>query len=491
MGAYNGLMVVDIFITCYYVTYTGNSSTGQLFYVIGYTTTNTSNNTSPSTIVYGVFGGVGGEVANLLTPLQFQGQQPITVSLGTFPLGFVIGPVDPSVTSISWIFGYYAGRTIPTINLTSFPQGDICYVKYNNTCPTDKFPDFCGDINICNGKESCASNGTCVSSGFPCNATQCCSQFSGCGAIGSSQYCFSSNTSQPTVLPTEAPTSSPTSSPTERPTNAPTVSPTAPPTERPTSVPTEAPTSSPTERPTPGVTQCIVCTFTQGGYGSKCTHPRSISCSPPSITKTTQPGCLRDACVKSSIILGNATIGYTVTFTSPSMIQRYLPAGGKPGIFTLSETNPQITTAGILAGQLLTATLNQLLSPNTQLAFSTVCTAVAPIIRGLTVTEVIYIANQVISGANSPLYSVFTPSILNEALSLYNEVFEGCKDAGPILCFDCATTHQNVSKEIVPPEHDAFIAPLVYVFVGVISLTLAFLYLFYQYPTGRKARLTR
>jgi len=85
--------------------------------------------------------------------------------------------------------------------------------------------------------------------------------------------------------------------------------------------------------------------------------------------------------------------------------------------------------------------MNQLFNSANQtrdLIYATSCASVSSLVRGLSVAQVIYIANQVIAGGSgSGLYSAFKPAILNEALSLYNEVFDGCFDAFNTPCFDC------------------------------------------------------
>jgi len=144
------------------------------------------------------------------------------------------------------------------------------------------------------------------------------------------------------------------------------------------------------------------------------------------------------------VILGNASLpgGHTVTFTTSYAIERYLPASGMPAVFIDSSVNPSNTSAGVFGGQLLTALLNQLFmssdtSDLSMLRFSSACGSVNTIIIGLTVAEVIYIANQVISGSSSPLYNAFTPAILNTALAIYNEGFEHCKNVSSVPCFNC------------------------------------------------------
>ena len=143
-------------------------------------------------------------------------------------------------------------------------------------------------------------------------------------------------------------------------------------------------------------------------------------------------------------MLGNASNGgFTATFTTALAIEKFLPAGGTPSVFIASTVNPLSTSAGVFAGQLLAAKLNQAFTSTivdlNMLIFSN-CTKVPPIINGKSVAEIIYIADQVISGAAGPEYAAYTPSILNDALTLYNEGFLGCKNAANVPCFLCNTT---------------------------------------------------
>lgn len=123
-----------------------------------------------------------------------------------------------------------------------------------------------------------------------------------------------------------------------------------------------------------------------------------------------------------------------------------------PGVFLTTQTNPTSTAAGSFGTQLLTAMLNQRFSATlndlSRLSFSTLCDLVDPIIHGLTVPEVIFIANQVISGTTAVVYPGFTPSILTEALALYNEAFDGCNNSMAVRCFDCGISLREQLPEL-------------------------------------------
>jgi len=186
-------------------------------------------------------------------------------------------------------------------------------------------------------------------------------------------------------------------------------------------------------------------------------------------------------------------------------VEAYVPAGSSPGVFTTTLVNPKTTSAGVLGGQLLAATLNQQFTASmnnlSQLSFSDQCTDVAPIIRGLTVTQLIYIANQVIAGSTSTLYAAFTPSILNVALTLYNEFFDGCRDATTSTCFECGSFNENdtnvgatgptTTNELADPS--LFIG--LNVFIALLALLMIAIFLCAWYyrrnKTKKQARFQR
>jgi hypothetical protein len=198
----------------------------------------------------------------------------------------------------------------------------------------------------------------------------------------------------------------------------------------PTQVPTQAPTNI-------VVSNCSLCTFTQGGYGTKCPGNKPLGTCQQLVEKwsSSQPGCLLEACLNSSITLGNASNGgKTVTFTNAAAIENFLPASGPPSIFKVSAVNPTSTSAGVFAGQLLTAILNIQFSgaDGNLIFFNTKCN----ILPNYTINQVIFIANQVISGSHS--YPQFPPTLLNEALTLFNEAFDGCRRTSVnCSCFTC------------------------------------------------------
>ena len=174
------------------------------------------------------------------------------------------------------------------------------------------------------------------------------------------------------------------------------------------------------------------CSFTQGGYGSTCRgNSATATCSSLKLDwANAQPGCLRDKCFDEAFVLGNTT-GLSVTFTSAEAIKNFLPQGGPPKILN----NNSNTSAGVFSGQLLTAMMNVKFAANlsyiTSLRFSANCSEIIHGLQNRSIQEVIYIANQVISG----LSSLYEPSHLSDALALYNEAFDGCRIDARHDCF--------------------------------------------------------
>jgi hypothetical protein len=203
------------------------------------------------------------------------------------------------------------------------------------------------------------------------------------------------------------------------------------------------------------------CSFTQGGYGSHCPpNMTGISCA-DSLTKwrtgDVQPGCLRDACFDAPIILGNQSAnGFTAHFTSAHQVEAFLPTGGKPGCFETNHINPTNTSAGVFAGHLLTAMLTERFHGKnlSSLYYSPRCEGLCSKLVGKNVKEVIWIANQVISAQPGLDRSLHSTESLSNALDLFNNAFESCKNTNP-LCFVCSSitpppTHTNSSTKKPP-----------------------------------------
>jgi hypothetical protein len=144
--------------------------------------------------------------------------------------------------------------------------------------------------------------------------------------------------------------------------------------------------------------------FTMGGWGTKCSG--------------NNPGCLRDAWFPTAfpqgLLIGDADgldgdDSFAALFTNSKAIADYLPAGKTPGALNKDLTNPKSTSAGVLGGQLVAAKLN--VGFDAAGAFDAIkdldgaklgdLVFVANVhakLLGLTVSEVILLADNAISG---------------------------------------------------------------------------------------------
>ena len=145
-------------------------------------------------------------------------------------------------------------------------------------------------------------------------------------------------------------------------------------------------------------------TYTQGGWGQKCNGGNV--------------GCLRDAnfdaVFPDGVVLGDedridGDDIWAAAFSSSMAVQDFLPAGKKPAPFVQDYSDPLKTSAGVFAGQLLSAKLNvgfdeagvfddEKGDPAAKLADLVFIANVNPGLLGLTVAEVIELSDEVISG---------------------------------------------------------------------------------------------
>jgi hypothetical protein len=151
----------------------------------------------------------------------------------------------------------------------------------------------------------------------------------------------------------------------------------------------------------PCETPCDFLTLTQGGWHNKA-WARTL-------------GALGISS-EAPVIIGS---GNTLTFTTPSVIQAFLPASGTPAAITASATDPA-PRKNTLAGQLLTLTLNVRNNPASEtsagLAGAILDPAkVAECISGGAAQEILLIAN----------LSSTTPVTVQMVLDRANAIFGG------------------------------------------------------------------
>jgi hypothetical protein len=158
----------------------------------------------------------------------------------------------------------------------------------------------------------------------------------------------------------------------------------------------------------------IVCTFTQGGWGTIC-HGRN-------------PGCIRDANFAKDFPSGLSIGGdkASALWTSSEAIRAYLPAGGTPRALEGQLTDSRITAAGVLAGQQVAAKLNVgLLHAPASYVF---VGCVEERLVGATVGSVIAMADKAMSSGLAPPGLTFAE--LSAALAVFNENYDECRNSG-------------------------------------------------------------
>lgn len=164
-------------------------------------------------------------------------------------------------------------------------------------------------------------------------------------------------------------------------------------------------------------------TYTQGGWGTAC--------------RGNNPGCLRDThfdqVFPSGLILGDPDGvdedgDFALHLTNSKTVESFLPHGSTPGVFEEDAIDPSSSPAGVLAGQLTAATLNLgfndagVLGAETGTYGALIYVANVPdALFGLTVREVIALANLAISGNPAGLPESLSLSDLVEALTDFNE----------------------------------------------------------------------
>ncbi|GMU87001.1 MAG: hypothetical protein AMXMBFR48_22420 [Ignavibacteriales bacterium] len=172
-------------------------------------------------------------------------------------------------------------------------------------------------------------------------------------------------------------------------------------------------------------------TFTQGGWGSP---------------NNSGPGTIRQAFFSSVFPSGFSIGGGTnkATFTSATAVRDFLPGGnGTPGQLTGTTVNPQtndplISSAGVLAAQVIAATLNVYFSEAGYLG--TNATPLGNLVftggpfAGMSIYNFLTLANQALSGVSTG----FTYSQINDAATSINENFNS--GSGHQGNFTCAPT---------------------------------------------------
>jgi len=149
-------------------------------------------------------------------------------------------------------------------------------------------------------------------------------------------------------------------------------------------------------------------TFTQGGWGSK---PHGNN-----------PGALLAANFGTVFPAGvTIGVGNQLTFTSAKAIEDFLPQGGKPAVLKASATNPTSSAAGVLAGQVLALKLSVSFS-NTGITSRGL--GWVKLDNGMTVSQVLALAEKVLGGDTCALPRGMSVSDLNSIVDGINNMYD-------------------------------------------------------------------
>ncbi|MBX7052100.1 MAG: T9SS type A sorting domain-containing protein [Flavobacteriales bacterium] len=183
---------------------------------------------------------------------------------------------------------------------------------------------------------------------------------------------------------------------------------------------------------------CDFRTYTQGGWGAPA-HGNN-------------PGVYRNAnfagAFPSGLTIG-CNPGNTLTLTSAQAVQDFLPSGSTPSALPSDLVNPGNSYNNVLAGQLVAVTLAlgfDAYDPNFggSTGFLGNQTIASGTFAGMTISQVVAIANQVIGGCSN----AYTYSSLNEVLTGINENFDGGSNHGFVNCQQpdaaCSCTHHRI-----------------------------------------------
>ena len=194
---------------------------------------------------------------------------------------------------------------------------------------------------------------------------------------------------------------------------------------------------------TSGCDSCDFTTYTQGGWGNPGAPGQYMAAN-------------FDSCF-GSVVIGDPC-GFTITLTSVTAVQDFLPQGGTPAALTQNYTDPGSGNITVLAGQLLGVAFalgfdacdpNFGASPN-YLGEQVYVVNTSPF-YGWSIQAIYDTARMVISGCPS----AYTPAEVNDALTDVNENYDGGANNGLFVCpddFVPAPAGKNIIKkaEIFP-----------------------------------------
>jgi uncharacterized repeat protein (TIGR01451 family) len=144
------------------------------------------------------------------------------------------------------------------------------------------------------------------------------------------------------------------------------------------------------------------------------------------------------------------TNGYSMRFTSPAAVQKYLPGSGNPGALNADAVNPSSSSSGVFGGEVIALQLNVdyndagvLASGGASVGNLVYMDSTSPL-NGMTVRQILALANSALGGAEISGSGV-NISYLNTLLDNLNNAFGDCKTG------NWALTYLVPSAAALPP----------------------------------------
>jgi hypothetical protein len=167
-------------------------------------------------------------------------------------------------------------------------------------------------------------------------------------------------------------------------------------------------------------------------------------------------------CFPTGITVGCPGTGKTLTLTSATAVNAFLPSSGAPKKLTKNWINPGTSLSNTLAGQVVALTISlgfdQCLPNYSSNSTPLGCLVIASgTLAGSTVSEVLAIANQILGGCYTGSY---TPSQINNVLTAINENYiDGTTNNNYLLCNPTCT---NYGKAAMAANEDMQIKATAY-----------------------------
>jgi hypothetical protein len=262
-------------------------------------------------------------------------------------------------------------------------------------------------------------------------------------------------TPTPVLTPTPAVTPTPVATPTPGNTPTPVITPT--PVLTPTPIVTPTPIATPTPSPTatPVVPPFVTgefCTYSEAHWSHTCGERHgNPGQGAMGLGRPVESGCNGEGNDAYNILTDNFSTVYNssgsvqiglpcssnnfdMTFTSPSAVENYLPAGGKPGVLNACLNDPSSSHSGSLGGEVLALELNVDFSAAGVTEGSggpfgslNLCGSGTPL-DGMSIAQILGAANKALGHGGMP--AGLDAASLRNLLHQLNESFDSCRPHG-------------------------------------------------------------